>query len=215
MRKSVRVSAPLFVITLYYAVCIGGYYGLEHWLLSDFAHYLPVGGLEDLKASDTNSFELIHSPTLSIEPHVYSIQLAIACLVSAVLMAPVSWTYFITTPRKEVDPSFAQTMIILPIIVAGIVMIVENSVALAFSLAGIVAAVRFRFTLRESAHTLYVFCAIAVGIGSGISSIGIATVISIGFVYGTLVLWALDYGARLNGSFFAFLTSRDHEDDDL
>jgi hypothetical protein len=35
-----------------------------------------------------------------------------------------------------------------------------------------------------------------------------------GFVYGTLGLWALDYGARLNSPFFAFLTSRDRKEDD-
>jgi len=75
--------------------------------------------------------------------------------------------------------------------------------------------VRFRFTLKEPAHTLYIFCAIAVGLGAGISAVGIALVISVAFVYGTLLLWSLDYGARLNNSFFAFLTSRDHEDDEL
>lgn len=215
MRPSVRVSAPFFVLTVYYVVCLTGYHILESWLAPDFRQYLPVGGLEDILAEDPNSFELLTSPGIPGPAQVYSVQLAIACFVTVVLMTPVSWMYFITTPSKRVDRSFSQTIIILPIIVAGIAMIVQNSIALAFSLAGIVAAVRFRFTLREPAHTLYIFCAIAVGLGAGISAIGIATVISIGFVYGTMVLWALNYGARLTSPFFAFLTSRDREDDDL
>lgn len=215
MRKSMRVSAPLFVITVYYGACLLIYQLIENLMMPEFRRYLPVGGIDDVLAGDPNNLEVLTSPGSMLPIHVYPIQLALACFVSVVLMAPVSWMYFITTPARRVDQSFAQTMIILPIIVSGIAMIVQNSVALAFSLAGIVAAVRFRFTLREPAHTLYVFCAVAVGLGAGISAVGIATVVSIAFVYGTLGLWALDYGARLNSPFFSFLTSRDHEDDEL
>lgn len=213
MRKSVRVSAPLFVITAYYGVCLGAYY-LAVTGLPGIGRYLPVGGIEDLLNDGAGGLELITSGGVSVGGSVYVSRLALAIVCAVVLMAPVSWMYFITTPDKRIDRSFAQTMLILPIIVAGIAMIVQNSIALAFSLAGIVAAVRFRFTLSESAHTLYIFCAIAIGLGAGISAIGIALVISAGFVYGNLMLWWLDYGARLNSPFFAFLTSRDHDDDE-
>jgi hypothetical protein len=213
MRKSVRVSAPLFVITAYYVLAVVGFFVVLD-TFPQLAPYMPVGGLEGLLNQDADSFQrlLVAGPT---REQVYATQLAVAIIATAGLMAPVSWMYFITTPRKRVDRSFAQTMIILPIIVAGIAMIVQNSLALAFSLAGIVAAVRFRFSLEEPAHTLYVFCAIAIGLAAGISAIGIALVISVGFVYSTLALWILDYGARLNGPFFAFLTSRDQEDDEF
>jgi hypothetical protein len=90
--------------------------------------------------------------------------------------------------------------------VAGIAAIVHGSLPLAFSLAGVVAAVRFRFTLDEPAQALYIFIAIAVGLGAGISAVGVASVVSIAFVYLTLVLWKLDYGVDLNTRFFAFLT---------
>ena len=214
MRKSVRVSAPLFVISIYYALCLGLYFAIVS-ALPGIRRYLPVGGIEDILSDRTGELDLITSGGSSAGGGLYVSRLALAVVCAAALMAPVSWMYFITTPDKRIDRSFAQTMIILPVIVAGIAMIVQNSIALAFSLAGIVAAVRFRFTLSESAHTLYIFCAIAIGLGAGISAIGIALVISAGFVYGTLALWWLDYGARLNSPFFAFLTSRDHEDDEL
>lgn len=214
MRKSVRVSGPLFVITAYYALAIAGFFAIAS-LFPALQGYLPTGGFEDLISSDGDSFERILMPTTASPDRVYAGQLALAIIGTVALMAPVSWVYFITTPIKRVDRSFAQTMIVLPIIVAGIAMIVQHSIALAFSLAGIVAAVRFRFSLDEPAHTLYIFCAITIGLGAGISAIGIATVISIGFVYSTMALWMLNYGARLNKPFFAFLTSRDNRDDDL
>ena len=212
MRKSVRVSAPVFVITAYYAGLVGLYFGVLYFF-PHFEEYMPMGGLESLMNSGTD-FEQVTTGFVRPPASVPVIQLALGILGSGLLMAPVSWMYFITTPNNRIDRSFAQTMMILPVIVAGISMIVQNSLALAFSLAGVVAAVRFRFTLKEPAHTLYIFCAIAIGIGAGVSAVGISFVISLGFVYGTLLLWKLDYGARLHSPFFAFLTSRDHQDED-
>lgn len=214
MRKSVRVSAPFLVITVYYAAFIIISYGLLSQF-PDLKPYLPFGGLADLAEYAPVEFEIVRSIGGTAEQQVYVVKLAIAMVGAMLLMAPVSWMYFITTQKRKVDRSFAQTMMILPVIVAGIAMIVQNSLALAFSLAGVVAAVRFRFSLSEPAHTLYIFSAIAIGLGAGVSALGISMVISIGFVYGTLLLWTLDYGARLNSPFFSFLTSRDHQDEDL
>jgi hypothetical protein len=214
MRKSVRVTAPLFVITAYYAA----FFGIYWYLLANFPgieQYLPSGGLEELLERGADRFELSQPLVMEMSGRPYVAQLAIGVLCAAILMAPVSWVYFLTTPDKKIDRSFAQTMLILPVIVAGIAMIVQHSLALAFSLAGVVAAVRFRFTLDEPAHTLYIFCAVAIGIGAGASAAGVSAVISVGFVYGTLLLWMIDYGARLNSPFFSFLTSRDHQDEDL
>ncbi len=129
------------------------------------------------------------------------------------LIAPISWVYFITTPTRQVDQSLAQTMVVLPFVVAGIAVIVQNDIALAFSLAGVVAAVGFRFRLSEPAHALYIFASIAVGLGAGVSALGISAFISVAFVLVNLTLWTLDYGARLTSPFFSFLTGRDHDDD--
>jgi hypothetical protein len=107
-----------------------------------------------------------------------------------------------------------QTIIIMPIVVTGISMIVLNSLALAFSLAGIVAAVRFRFTLDQPSHAMYIFVAISVGLASGIGALGVATVISMAFVYATMIIWKLEYGKVPGGSFLSMLTRRDPLDDD-
>ena len=61
------------------------------------------------------------------------------------LMLPVAWVYMATRYDKGgPDQQVAQVLIFLPLVVAGIVLVVQNSLALAFSLAGVVAAVRFR-----------------------------------------------------------------------
>jgi hypothetical protein len=143
------------------------------------------------------------------------LRLAFASFGAAVLIVPVSWVYFITSRDKDVDQSFVQAIVLMPIIVTGISMIVLNSLALAFSLAGIVAAVRFRFSLEQPSHAMYIFVAISIGLGAGIGSLGVAGVISMAFVYPMLVIWKLEYGKSLSGPFFSVLTRRDRADDDL
>lgn len=213
MRRSGRASAPLFVITAYYALVVGGVAALAD-AYPNLAPYLPIGGIMDLIERGDASFEpveIVHTAVLQA-PHMP--RLAFAMLGAIILMVPISWVYFITTQRRNVDRSFAQTMMVLPLIVAGIAMIVQYSIPLAFSLAGIVAAVRFRFTLTQPSHTLYIFAAITIGLGAGITSLEISAVVSAAFVYATLILWMRDYGANLNNRFFSFLTSRDRRDDD-
>lgn len=214
MRRSTRASAPLFVITAYYVFFIAGFV-----LLSDFYPgldaYLPIGGISDLLERGGTTFEPVEIIRTTVVQAPHMTRLALAMIAATVLMLPISWVYFITTPQRGVDRAFAQTMIILPIIVAGIAMIVQNSIPLAFSLAGIVAAVRFRFTLTQPSHTLYIFASITIGLGAGISAIEVSAVVSIAFVYATMLMWRADYGENLNNRFFSFLTGRDRRDDDL
>lgn len=213
MRKSSRVSAPLLVMTVYYGSLIA-VFQVSLYFFPDLLPYLPIGGIEALIGRGADTFQQMEVMGSAIFDETTPSRLGIAIISGTLLMVPISWVYFITTQDGRVDRSFAQTMLILPIIVAGIATIVQNSIALAFSLAGVVAAVRFRFTLTEPAHTLYIFAAITIGLGAGISAVGVATIISIGFVYTTLVLWRLDYGKNLNTPFFAFLTGRDRGNED-
>ncbi len=215
MRKSANFFIPVSLITAYYAVWIGGMTLLliQFPVLRDL---FPVGGVGDLADRNLDDFEPIYS---TVEDTVLAqngpIRLAFACMGAAALIVPVSWVYFITSRAKELDQSFAQTIILMPIVVTGIAMIVLNSLALAFSLAGIVAAVRFRFSLRNPAHAIYIFVAIGVGLGSGIGALGVATVISMAFVYANLIIWKLEYGKTLSGPFLSKLTRRDRAEEDF
>ena len=73
----------------------------------------------------------------------------VAVLGSVLTALPVSWTYIACRKRDEYDNSIIRTIIILPMLLTSIVLMVHNSLALAFSLAGIVGAVRFRNTLKS------------------------------------------------------------------
>ena len=120
---------------------------------------------------------------------------AVAMLGALTLVIPVAWTYMRTKPRARYDASLVQTVIILPVAVAGIVLVVQNSLALAFSLAGIVAAVRFRNTLRDTKDAVYIFLAIGVGLAAGVQAFGVAFVMSLVYVLVVLTMWRFDVGA--------------------
>lgn len=215
MRRSTRLTVTVLMITGYYVVAIALFVYLAR-SFPQLEDYLPVGGIAEMINRGDSALEVIVTKPFSGEGVSYNaIQLSFAMIGTVILMVPVSWVYFITTRTKNVDPSFSQTIVVLPVVVTGIAMIVQNSLALAFSLAGVVAAVRFRFTLAEPAHALYIFAAIGVGLGSGIGALGVSAVISIAFVYINLLLWKLDYGANLGGPFFSFLTGRDRDEEDI
>src|SRR5438552_9618096 len=70
---------------------------------------------------------------------------------------------------------------------------VKYSVALAFSLAGIIAAVRFRTTIDDSKDAVYVFLATAIGLSAAVQ-LPVAAVISVAFNVLILALWYTDFG---------------------
>jgi hypothetical protein len=113
------------------------------------------------------------------------------------LMLPVTWVYMSARPIPGHSQTIVQTLIILPLVVAGIVFIVQNSLALAFSLAGVMAAVRFRTTLRDTRDVVYIFLSIVVGFSAGVQSLAVGSLISIVFNLVILVTWRYDYGRNV------------------
>lgn len=118
----------------------------------------------------------------------------ISMLGALTIMVPVTWVYMLTHRHRGYEESVVHTLLILPVAVTGIVMIVQNSVALAFSLAGIVAAVRFRTTLEDTKDAVYVFLAIGVGLACGVQALGIAITLSVVFNVVILALWRTQFG---------------------
>jgi len=127
-----------------------------------------------------------------------SLQLALTttlCLVATLLlMLPVTWVYMSARRTKRHNQSVVETLIMLPIVVASIILIVRNSLALAFSLAGVVAAVRFRNTLRDTRDTVFIFLAIGIGFAAGVQAITVGAVASVIFNLVLLFVWRTDFG---------------------
>jgi hypothetical protein len=119
---------------------------------------------------------------------------AFSLLMTMALMLPVTWTYIATRQEAGFRKTFVRLLITLPICATTIVLLIQNSLALAFGLAALVAAVRFRVSLQDPIDGIYIFAAICVGLAAGIGYMGIATVMTIFFCFANAALWHFDYG---------------------
>lgn len=122
---------------------------------------------------------------------------SLVLLGTLLLMLPVSWVYMSARHVPGHSQAVVQTLIILPLVVAGIVMIVRDSLVLAFSLAGVVAAVRFRTNLRDTRDVVFIFLAIAVGFAGGNQTLAVGAVLTIAFNFVLLLTWRYDYGRNV------------------
>lgn len=120
--------------------------------------------------------------------------LSFSLLGTLMVMLPVTWTYIATKREIGYRKSFVRALLILPICATTIVLLIQDSLALAFGLAAMVAAVRFRVALQEAIDGIYIFAAICVGLAAGIGYLGIAMLMATFFTFTNATLWLLDYG---------------------
>jgi hypothetical protein len=81
----------------------------------------------------------------------------------------------------------------LPLAVAGTMVLVQNSIPLAFSLAGL-AVLRFRNTLDDTKDAIYLFVATGIGIAAAAHALDVGLALSFLFSTTAVVLWWTDLG---------------------
>lgn len=117
----------------------------------------------------------------------------IAVLAAVALTIPVAWTYMFARQKKGFQQALVQSLVILPVVVTGIVILVQNSLALAFGLGAIVAAVRFRTNIEDSKDAAFIFAAMAIGLACGVE-LAAAGVLSLLFNVVVIGIWYTDFG---------------------
>ncbi len=186
------------MLTLYYAA-VAALVAIALTLAPGMEAYLPIGGAQALISTPPLGLEQLNqAPQVT---RVDSLGASLAWMAMAILGAlltalPVSWVYMSVRDHQAYDQSLVDTVVILPIVVTSIVIIVQHSLALAFSLAGIAAAVRFRNSLKSTGDALFILLAVGIGLSAGIGAVELAALMSIAFNYCFLALWVSAYGAR-------------------
>jgi hypothetical protein len=192
----VRFPRLFYALTKYY-IAVALVLLIAFVVHPDVRNYLPIGGVEELITQTVqgpfDGVEIGASDAGALGSFVWLIIAVGGALLAAL---PVSWTYMAIRDRSDYNQSLVETIILLPMIVTGIVIVVHNSIALAFSLAGIAAGVQFRNALKSPGDALFILLSIGTGLSAGIGAVELAFVVTIAFNYGFLVLWMYDYGAR-------------------
>jgi hypothetical protein len=193
-----RASTLLIRLTIYYlAIGLVTFVAVQLW--PDLRSYLPIGGVQQLITQPSKS-ALDATDTIRAA-HVGNLGESLFWLVVAIIGAllaafPVTWVYMAVRSGEEYDQSLVNTILVLPMVVTGVVIIVQNSLALAFSLAGIAGAVRFRNSLKSSGDAIFILLAVAIGLSAGIGAVELAAVLSLALNYTFAVLWLTEYGER-------------------
>ena len=158
------------------AVRLGGSRLLQDGLTSGSGAVLPGGG--------QNRFE-----------HAFATILVFISTLA--LMLPVSWVYMSARRDRVHNQAVVQTLLVLPMIVSGVILIVRDSLALAFSLAGVVAAVRFKTNLADPRDVVFIFLGIAVGFAAGTQVLSVAAIVTLLFNFVLVLVWQYDFGRNV------------------
>jgi hypothetical protein len=201
--NGMRAVRLLLLLVFYYALlALVAWYVLTRF--PDLKDKLPIGQARHLIAQPAGSQEGANS-FADVAKGSYdqiatlggSIGWMFAAVVAAFLAAlPVSWVYMRTRSEEEYDQSLISTILILPITVTSIVIIVQNSLSLAFALGGIAGAVRFKNSLKSSGDALYILLSVGIGLAAGTGAAELAYVMSLAFAVSFVVLWLSEYGER-------------------
>jgi hypothetical protein len=163
--------------------------------------FLPVGASERLFSTDgiANMESAVYAGRFEDGTNLTVGIFFFVCFLTALLLSiPVGTTFMSVRRGKKRTASLAKMIVILPVAVTGLVLIVQNSLALAFSLAGIVAGsgIRFRTNMREFTDTLFFLVSIGIGLAAGVGALGLALIMSAFFCYTMLTFHLLDYGGQ-------------------
>jgi len=202
------LRGTLIRVTAYY-VLLAALFAFAIWVFPGLTEKLPLGGIGDIVDRGTSQLMELEDALLSADGDELqelvtettrarlargpvwlddALALFYAMASTLLLMLPVSWVYKSIHADSVYDHSIDTTALVLPAVVAGIVTVVQHSLALAFSLAGIVAGVRFRRALSDTFDTLFILSSIGVGIAAGIKSIEVAVVLTVFFNYAALLV---------------------------
>ena len=192
IRKNIVLRTALYYLALFALT----------WLL----RRLPItrrvmkGSLEQLISSSgfaglggPSNIDISSTGAQPVDEVTMAVTVLVAMVGALALALPVAWIYGLTRAKKGYQQSVVQTLMILPPLVASVVVLVKYSLALAFGLGGIMAAIRFRSTLEDSKDAVYIFLSTALGLTAAVQ-LPVAAVISIVFNIIVLMLWYTDFG---------------------
>jgi hypothetical protein len=160
---------------------------------------VTVSNVSDRPPTPAQDFEIVETfirATSELDRLGYARQLVMVIIGVWLLMLPVSWVHKGIHRVSTYDHSLDETTLILPGIVAAIVLVVQHSLALAFSLAGIVAGVHFRRALQDTFDALFILVAIGTGIAGGVAALEIAAILTMFFCYATLYVYYVGDGLQ-------------------
>ncbi len=185
----VRLLAYYVLVTVLMVALVQVFPGFQQMLSLDLQQAAPAARLGEQTLLPPRALSSQLGPLANT-----AILGALAMLGGLIFAIPVAWTYTETKADEGYEKSVVQMIVMLPLAVGGVVLLVRGELALAFALAGIVAAVRFRTTFKDVKDAVFAFVAIGLGLASGMQAWLLALVMSLVFCMVVIGLWQFEIG---------------------
>ena len=187
-----------FVIVAYFLLFSGLILSADI-LFPGLDNYLPVAGRDARDIASIGNSDIVVESTLrgarSVGRYAIALTLITYLACSVLIMLPVTWVYMATHQSVGFKRNFVVSLLVFPIVTTTVVLLIQDSLSLAFGLAALVAAVRFRIRLQDALDGIYVLTAISVGLSAGIGFVGVGGVTAMFFCLVSIALWKLGYAA--------------------
>ena len=106
-----------------------------------------------------------------------------------------SLVYLFSCRNERYSKGLSITLVLLPVIIGTVIMLVSDSFARAFGLAGAFSIIRFRSTQGNPKDLAYIFAGLAIGLACGMGYILCAAIITVLICAILLVLGLVKYGS--------------------
>jgi Domain of unknown function (DUF4956) len=205
-QKAVTARSLFVILTAYFALLFGALLAVG-LMKPEALSLMPLGGTDAMEVlgferDERTLFDHLtpaEDAGVTQTPTAGQIGLLALFLASSLggtilVMLPITWTYSAIKRETGYRKSFARALLVLPICATTIVMLIQNNLALAFGLAAMVAAVRFRVALQEAIDGIFIFASICIGLAAGIGHLGIAAMMAVFFCFTNAILWKMEFG---------------------
>lgn len=134
---------------------------------------------------------------------------ALAAVVVGLALAIV---YRSTHKGLSYSQSFLQTIVIVSLVVALVMMTVRNNLATAFTLVGAMSIIRFRTVVKDTRDTAFVFASLALGMAAGLGHWELVGIGTGAVCLLALLLFATNFGALYKSEFILRFTYAQDKD---
>ena len=132
-------------------------------------------------------FDLDLLKTNANTPTLYTALITV--VLSFILSACIAITYKFTTNPSNKDKQFLQSLSLISIVAATIMLAVGDSLAIGLGMLGALSIIRFRTTLTNPRNITFIFAALASGISCGVLGYNIAFVGTLVFCISVIILY--------------------------
>jgi uncharacterized membrane protein YhiD involved in acid resistance len=100
----------------------------------------------------------------------------LSLLLAFVLGQVLAWVYYFTHSGLSYSKSFVQSLIMITVVVAMVMIVIGSNIITAVGLMGALAIIRFRNVIKDTRDVAFIFCCLVVGMAAGSQKFGVAIV---------------------------------------